>query len=172
MHDFFVLENRESIIVKHTFKYHRLALSLITLILLALPGLGNTEPQLKDYEGAFVILINDLITVDEKGKVITHVTERDANLNIQAQVKGTIRADENGMWHFKKGQSITFPGAKLFLTNKVTAPVTLEVLTDELDPETETQDLPVLIKGEHDPVGQRFNIRINGNMLAGILLKP
>ncbi len=158
--------------MKKMLKIQKTMFILLAFIVVALPRISQAESRLVDYDGAFVILINDLITVNDQGVIVTHVTKQDASLNIQAKIKGTVRADKTGLWHFKKGQIVTFPSAKMYLTNDITTPVTLEVLTDELDEKTETQHLPVLIKGVHDPVGQRFHIRINGNMLAGVLVKP
>ncbi|MFQ5588232.1 MAG: hypothetical protein ACE5F7_05270 [Nitrospiria bacterium] len=153
------------------FQFLNTTLSLFIFLSLTAPIPGQAQSGTVHYDGAFLIIINDLIIVDDQGKVSPYETKQDANLNIQAKIKGVVRADEKGTWHFKQGQTIQFLTSKMYLTNEITVPVTLEVLVNELDKQEETIDLPVLIKGKNDTAGHRFKMRINGNMLAGKLLK-
>lgn len=120
----------------------------------------------------FVIIINDLVKVDEKGLLATHETERDAELNIQAQVSGNIRIGKDGFWYFKQGQTVKFQKPVMYLTFEKTEPLSIEVLFNLLNEKEETQDLPVLIKAKNDNTGRRFKVRINGGMMAGVLLRP
>ena len=122
--------------------------------------------------GAFIIIINDLVKVDDKGNLITHEVKADSKLNIQAKVAGKIRVGDKGYWYFKRGQTIDFLKSVMFLTNEITVPVTIEVLGDLLDEQEETQSLPILIKGENDKIGKRFDLRVDSGMMAGKLFRP
>jgi len=118
-----------------------------------------------------VIIINDLVTVDETGRLKPHETKQDAELNIQAQVSGNIRVGADGFWYFKQGQTPMFHKPVMYLSIEKTAPLVIEVLSDALDAQEEVKDLPVLIKAENDKDGQHFKLRINSGMMAGVLLK-
>lgn len=120
----------------------------------------------------FVIIINDLVTVNKEGLLVDHETKQDAEMNIQSQVSGTVKKGEDGFWYFRKSQTIEFLNPVMFLTNSIRVPLTIEVLLDELDETEETRDLPVQIKGANDKTGKRYHVRINAGMLAGVLLKP
>jgi len=127
-------------------------------------------PQVSSVHG-FVIIINDLVTVDEKGRLQPHETKRDAELNIQAQVSGNVRVGEDGFWYFKQGQAIEFLKSVMYISNSKTVPLSLEVRPGALKEGEEVKDLPVLIKGSKDEQGAPFKIRINSGMMAGVLLK-
>jgi len=116
-----------------------------------------------------IIIINDLVIVNADGVLVEHKTKPDSNLNVQAKISGNVRVRDDGYWIYKKGQQLEFLSAKMYLTNEMTVPLTVEVLTNELS-EEETLKLPILIKGKNDTIGKRFNIQVNGSMMAGIFL--
>lgn len=116
-----------------------------------------------------IIIINDLMISNDKGMMVPHLTERDSNLNVQAKIEGNVRIREDGYWIYKKGQEVAFLSAKMYLTDDITVPVTVKVLSDELT-EEETMELPILIKGENDTVGKKYKMQINGGMMAGVFL--
>lgn len=151
---------------------------LLTSIILPDPAQarpGTRPPTPSEFttqvNGAFIIIINDLVKVDDKGNLITHEVKGDAKLNIQAKVAGKIRIGDKGYWYFKRGQTINFLKSKMFLTNEITAPVTIEVLRDLLDEQEETNSLPILIKGENDKTGKRYDLRVDAAMMAGKLFR-
>jgi len=128
----------------------------------------KSDGDTRKVEGV-IIIINDLIIANEKGLLVTHETKRDSNLNVQAEIRGNVRVRDDGYWIYKKGLELEFISAKMYLTDEITVPVTVKVLTDELN-EEETMELPILIKGENDTVGKRLQMQINGGMMAGIFL--
>lgn len=157
--------------MKIFFNCQRVLSSVFILSIMMVSGVTLAEVPVENttkVQGV-IIIINDLVIVNEDGLLITHKTKRDSNLNVQAKISGAVRVRDDGYWIYKKGQALEFISAKMYLTNDITVPVTVKVLTEELN-EKETLELPVLIKGENDTVGKRFNMQVNGNMMAGILL--
>ena len=119
----------------------------------------------------FVIIINDLVKVDEKGRLKLHETKPDAELNIQSRVTGDVRIGSDGFWYFKRGRTIAFHKPVMYLSNEKTVPLKIQVLSDAIDDQKEVKELPVLIKAENDEVGKRFKLRIHSGMMAGVLLR-
>jgi len=142
---------------------------ILSIVMISSSALAETPVDHTTKVQGFIIIINDLITVNDKGMLITHKTKRDADLNVQAKISGNVRVRDDGYWIYKKGQDLEFISAKMYLTNEITVPVTVKVLTNELN-EEESINLPILIKGKNDVVGKRFNMQVNGNMMAGIFL--
>jgi hypothetical protein len=132
------------------------------------PSPSESTTQVK---GAFIIIINDLVIVDDTGNLVTHEVKADAKLNIQAKVVGKIRIGEKGYWNFKRGQTVNFVKSVMFITNETRVPVTIEVLGDLLDEQEETISLPILIKGENDKTGKRYDLRVDAAMMAGKLFR-
>ncbi len=140
---------------------------------LARPGTRPPDPSefTTKVKGAFIIIINDLVTIDDKGNLVTHEVKADAKLNIQAKVAGTIRIGEKGYWNFKRGQTVDFLKSIMFITNENRVPVMIEVLGDLLDEQEETNALPILIRGENDKKGKRYDLRVDAAMMAGKLFR-
>ena len=160
--------------MKSIFKGLWVLSSLFILNVLTMPGLTWAEPAddgTTTIKGV-IIIINDLIIVDNMGTVAAHVMKPDnSDLNVQTNVNGRVRVRKDGYWIFDKMSQIEFLDAKMYLTDEKTVPVTVEVFLNELG-ETETLNLPILIKGENDKVGTRLIMQVNGSMMAGILLPP
>jgi len=171
----------ECLAVKIFFNSEKFLIPILLFAIIILPGKAQARPGMRppppsefttQVNGAFIIIINDLVIVDDKGNLITHEVKADSKLNIQAKVAGNIRVGEKGYWYFKRGQTVSFLKSRMFLTNEITVPVTIEVLDDLLDEQEESQILPVLVKGENDKTGKRFDLRVDGGMMAGKLFRP
>ncbi len=160
--------------MKIFFKYLWILPTIFIVNLGMMPSSAWAEPRddaTRTVQGV-IIIINDLIIVDDKGTVTEHVMKPDnSDLNVQTKVSGNVRVRNDGYWIFNKATTIEFLNAKMYLTDELTVPVTLEALPSELG-DGETLNLPVLIKGENDTVGTRLNMQVKGSMMAGVLLQP
>jgi len=167
--------------VRISFNSAKFLIPILFFANIILPGSVQARPGMRpptpsefttQVKGAFIIIINDLVTVNDKGNLIAHEVKADSKLNIQAKVVGKIRVGDKGYWYFKRGQTVSFLKSRIFLTNEITVPVTIEVLGDLLNEQEESQILPILIKGENDKTGKRFDLRVDGGMMAGKLFRP
>lgn len=170
----------ENIAVKKSIMRNIFFITFLLWANIFLPGSVRARPGVRppthsesttQVNGAFIIIVNDLVKVTDEGNLVIHEVKGDAKLNIQAKVAGRIRIGSKGYWNFKRGQTIRFLKSVMYLTSEITVPVTIEVLGNLLDEHEESNSLPLLIKGKNDKKGMRYDLRVDAAMMAGKLFR-